>query len=76
MEKQTSESPRTEVGTRAFSREDVVVTDDGAEIAVVTMSITTLRSFQKEHIERLLGKCAQTCKSLYLEAGNALKTEP
>lgn len=74
--KQTNESPRTETGTRTFSEKCVVITADGAEIAVVAMSITTLRSFQKEHIETLLGQFAQTCRAFYLEAGNALKAEP
>lgn len=40
------------------------------------MSITTLRGFQREHTEELLSKFAQTSRELYLEAGDALKTEP
>lgn len=74
--KQMNESPRTETGTRTFSKECSVITDGGAEIAVTAMSITTLRDFQKEHTEALLEQFAQTCRALYLEAGNALKTEP
>lgn len=73
---QTNKSPRTETGTRTFSKECVVVTGNGAEIAVATMSITTLYSFQKEHTDVLLEQFAKTCRALYLEAGNALKEEP
>lgn len=73
---QTSKSPRTEIGTRTFSKECVVVTGNGTEIAIASMSITTLRSFQKEYLETLLSEFAQTSRAIYLEAGNALKTEP
>lgn len=73
---QTRKSPHTETGTRTFSKECVVVMDDGVEIAVATMSITTLRGFQKEHTEKLLRKFSQISRALYLEAGDALKTEP
>lgn len=72
---QTRKSPRTETGTRTFSKECVVVTDNGVEIAVAAMSITTLRSFQKEYTEELLSKFAQVSRALYLEAGNLLNTE-
>lgn len=75
MSKQKSESPCTETGTRTFSQECVIVTDNGEEIAVAAMSITTLHGFQKEHTETLLSQFAQLSRSLYLEAGNALKTE-
>lgn len=71
-----NESPRTETGTRTFSKECVAITADGAEIAVTVMSITTLSGFQKEHTEELLSQFAQTSRALYLEAGDALKTEP
>lgn len=75
MLENTGENPRTETGTRTFSKECVVVTDIGEEIAVAVMSVTVLRSFQKEHTEAILEKIAQTCRALYLEAGNALKEE-
>ena len=74
MEK-TGESPCSEMETRTFSKGCVVTGDNGAEIAVVTMSITTLHDFQEEHTEALLEKFAQSCRVLYLEAGKALKTE-
>ena len=76
MEQKTSESPRTEIRTRTFSKQCVVETDDGVEIAVVAMSITTLGSFQEEYVEALLSKLAQTCRTFYLESGNDLKTKP
>ena len=44
----TRKSPRTETGTRTFSKGRVVLADDGTEIAVTVMSITTLSGFQKE----------------------------
>lgn len=72
----TRKSPRTETGTRTFSKGRVILADNGAEIAVTVMSITTLRGFQREHAEELLSKFAQTSRELYLEAGDALKTEP
>lgn len=74
--KETNESPRTETGMRTFSKECVITADDGTEIAVAAMSITTLQGFQKEQIETILSKFAQTCRAFYLETGNALKTEP
>lgn len=70
-----SESPRTETGTRAISSGWVVM-DNGVEIAAITMSITTLRGFQKDHIGKLLTSIAEGSRSFYLEAGNVLKTEP
>lgn len=72
---QKSESPRTENGTRAISK-GWVVTDNGVEIATITMSVTTLCGFREEHIGKLLTSMAAGCRLLYLEAGNALKTEP
>jgi len=72
----TRKSPRTETGTRTFSKGRVVLADDGTEIAVTVMSITTLSGFQKEHTEELLSQFAQTSRAFYLEAGDALKTEP
>ena len=71
----TGESPRTESGTRAISN-GWVVTDNGAEIAIITMSITTLSSFQEDHIKELLKRFAEASRSFYLEVGNKLKTEP
>ncbi len=73
---QTGKRPCVDLKTRTFSKECVVVSEDGTQIAVATMSITTLHSFQKNHTEMLLSKFAQTCRTLYLEAGTALKAEP
>lgn len=70
-----NESPRTENGTRTFSNE-WVVTDNGKEIAVISMSVTTLRNFQNEKIGKLLSFFAEASRSFYLEAGKTLKTEP
>lgn len=71
----TSESPRTENGTRAISN-DLVVTDNDAEIAKITMSITTLSGFREELIGEILKRFAEASRSFYLEAGNKLKSEP
>lgn len=71
---QKNESPRTETGTRAISN-GWVVTDNGVEIATITMSVTTLHGFQEKHIGKLLTSIAEGSRSFYLEAGNALKTE-
>ena len=73
---QTGKRPCVDFKTRTFSKECVVVSEDGTQIAVATMSITTLHSFQKNHTEMLLSKIARTCRMLYLEAGTALKAEP
>lgn len=70
---QTNKSPLTNTGTRTFSKECVVVTGDGTEIAVASMPITTLRGFQEEHIRALLSEFAQVSRTFYLEAGNVLK---
>ena len=72
---QKSESPHTKTGTRAISN-GWVVTDNGVEIATITMSVTTLHGFQEKHIVKLLTSMALGFRSFYLEAGNALKTEP
>lgn len=72
---QTRKSPRAEDGTQTFSKEFVVTVNDGTEIAVADMSITTLHSFRKEHIEALLSEFTQISRMFYLEAGDALKTD-
>lgn len=69
-----NESPRTENGTRDFSN-SWVVTDNGVKIATITMSITTLSGFRKDHIGELLKSFAEDSRSFYLEVGNALKSE-
>lgn len=66
------EDPRTENDTRAIAK-SWVVTDGGAEIATITMSVTTLRGFQKDQIGNLLKSIAEGSHSFYLEAGNSLK---
>ena len=72
---QVSESPRTENGARAIS-DSWVVTDNDAEIATITMSITTLSGFQDDHIGGLLKRFAEISRLFYLEAGNKFKAEP
>ncbi len=67
--------PRTENDTRVVTK-GWVVTDNGVEIATVTMSVTTLRDFQEVHIGNLLKSIAEGSRSFYLEVGNALKKEP
>lgn len=75
MVEQTNESPRTENGTRAIS-DGWVITDNGAEIATITMSVITLSGFQEDHIGELLKRFAQISRSFYLETGNKLKKGP
>lgn len=75
MMEKANESPRAKNGTQAISR-GLVVTDDGTEIATITMSITTLSGFREEQVGKLLSKFAETSRSFYLEAGNKLKAEP
>lgn len=71
-----NESPCTESGTRTFTKECVVVADNSVRLATVTMTITTLRNFQKENTEALLKGFAQSCRLFYLEVGNELKAWP
>ena len=52
-----------------------VVTDGGAEIATIAMSVTTPQDFRADYIEKLLSSVAKGARSFYLELGTALKAE-
>ena len=56
------ESPRIGTDTRTISN-GWVVTNGDEEIATITMSVTTLRAFRVDHVEKLLQNIANSSHS-------------